>query len=645
VANKSAAPSISAPSAGGAIQGIGEKFSADLQTGTANFTVPINVPAGRNGFQPTLSFQYSSGSGNGPLGLGWALGVPSLSRKTSQKTPIYDDARDTFLLSGAEDLVLIQEAGGVATYRPRTETLFARIEHHRVSGNDHWQVRSGTGFVNDYGTDGNVLADPADPSRIFCWKLTRSVDPFGAQIVYTWDRDAASTQSYLSRIDYLENGGAGSPFLASVEFDYEERPDPFSSYRSGFEIRTTRRCTGLSVFTHATGPTLQRSYRLTYADQLGPAPLNRISLLVRIELTGHDGALTAAMPPADFAYTSFDPAQRKFQKVSGAEMPAESIGQPDMDLVDLFGQGLPDIVQMGVIVRYWRNLGYGQFDVPRIMQNAPTVGLADLGVQVMDANGDSRADLMVQNDRLAGYFPLRSGGHWDAKSFRSFRAAPTFSLKDPEVKLFDLDGDGITDALRTGSRFECFFHDPAQGWSESREYQRRALDLFPNVNFSDPRVRIANLTGDGMQDIVLIHAGGIDYWPNLSYGKFGARIHMRGAPRFPYNYNPKRILIGDVDGDGADDLVYVEDQQVTLWINQSGNQWSEPVVIRGTPPVSDLDALRLVDLLGCGAKGILWSSTADAAGVFTHVFSGFVWRNQALSAAPCGQPHWGTAGD
>ena len=55
------------------------------------------------------------------------------------------------------------------------------------------------------------------------------------------------------------------------------------------------------------------------------------------------------------------------------------------------------------------------------------------------------------------------------------------------------------------------------------------------------------------------------------------------------------------------DIIYVEDTKITLWINQSGNRWSDPIIITGTPPVSDMDAVRLVDLLGTGISGILWT--------------------------------------
>ena len=103
---------IALPKGGGALRGIGEKFSPDLHTGTGNFTVPIALPPGRNGLQPQLTFVYSSGNGNGAYGLGWNLGVPGVSRKTSKGIPRYDDSQDVFILSGAEDLVPVPGGAG-----------------------------------------------------------------------------------------------------------------------------------------------------------------------------------------------------------------------------------------------------------------------------------------------------------------------------------------------------------------------------------------------------------------------------------------------------------------------------------------------------------------------------------------------------
>ena len=66
---------------------------------------------------------------------------------------------------------------------------------------------------------------------------------------------------------------------------------------------------------------------------------------------------------------------------------------------------------------------------------------------MIDANGDGRIDLLVTNERLSGYFPLRFGGLWDRKSFQKYDVAPSFNLESPDVQLVDLTGNGraVTD--------------------------------------------------------------------------------------------------------------------------------------------------------------------------------------------------------
>ena len=144
---------ISLPKGGGALKGLGETFAPDLHTGTGNFTIPIALPPGRNGFQPEVNLVYSTGNSNGPFGLGWNLSVPGVSRKTSKGVPRYDDEHDTFILSGAEDLVPVESLTDGTRYRPRTEGLFARITHHREGRSNYWEVRSKDGLVSHYGTE------------------------------------------------------------------------------------------------------------------------------------------------------------------------------------------------------------------------------------------------------------------------------------------------------------------------------------------------------------------------------------------------------------------------------------------------------------------------------------------------------------
>ncbi len=78
------APQLALPKAGGAIRGIGEKFSTNPVTGTASISVPIITTSGRAEFSPQLSLVYDSGNGNGVFGLGWSVGVPLISRKSKK---------------------------------------------------------------------------------------------------------------------------------------------------------------------------------------------------------------------------------------------------------------------------------------------------------------------------------------------------------------------------------------------------------------------------------------------------------------------------------------------------------------------------------------------------------------------------------
>jgi virulence plasmid B protein len=256
--SNSASETISLPKGGGALRGLGEKFAPDLQTGTGNFSVPIALPSGRHGFQPELSLVYSSGSGNGVFGLGWSLSLPGISRKTfhgvphyNEVTPSRDERRDVFILSGAEDLEPISGAyPGRMRYCPRTEGLFARIEHTRDTTGNYWEVRSKDGLVTRYGAprppgggidwqDPAVTRDPAsaDTDRVFAWKITETRDPFGNHIRYEYLADQGDepghqwNQPHIRRLDYGDYGDPARPsYLVAVEFEYEQRPDPYSDF-------------------------------------------------------------------------------------------------------------------------------------------------------------------------------------------------------------------------------------------------------------------------------------------------------------------------------------------------------------------------------------------------------------------------------
>jgi hypothetical protein len=108
-------------------------------------------------------------------------------------------------------------------------------------------------------------------------------------------------------------------------------------------------------------------------------------------------------------------------------LPPRSLADDDFEMVSLFGNGLPDIVQMNGAVLFWRNLGNGLFDTPQTMDEVPAgVHLRDPGVQFADMNGDGRADLLVLHQR--GYFPLGFQGRWSRQGFVQYASAPSVTL-------------------------------------------------------------------------------------------------------------------------------------------------------------------------------------------------------------------------
>ncbi|MFL6292731.1 MAG: SpvB/TcaC N-terminal domain-containing protein, partial [Thermoanaerobaculia bacterium] len=422
------APAISLPKGGGAIRGIGEKLGANPVTGTGSLSIPLALSPGRSGFGPQLSLAYDSGSGNGPFGFGWSLGLPAITRKTDKGLPRYLDAAesDVFVLSGAEDLVPVRSlpprtVHGIVyiihQYRPRIEGLFARIERWvaRDGGESHWRSIGRDNVTALYGFDPDSrLADPDDPRRVFSWLLCRTFDDKGNAAAYRYAAEdgrgvdvskaheanrTRTAQRYLERILYGNQqpyfpswtaDGAETPLPADWHFeaviDYGDhapdlplpgpdrawpvRPDPFSTYRAGFEVRTYRRCERILMFHHFSAEPVGRdcvvrSTDLRYSDEDAPAdPKNPIHTFLRSAMqTGWrrkgSGYVRRSLPPLELEYS-----QPRIQS-EVVSLDAESLANLPEGLdgsrhqwVDLDGEGLSGILtDMGGGWGYKRNLG------------------------------------------------------------------------------------------------------------------------------------------------------------------------------------------------------------------------------------------------------------------------------------------------
>ncbi|WP_166459562.1 SpvB/TcaC N-terminal domain-containing protein [Amycolatopsis pithecellobii] len=680
-----APPSVALPKGGGAIGGMGEKFTASPATGTGVMTVPLAVSPGRSEFEPRLALSYDSGTGNGPFGLGWRLALPAITRGTGKGLPRYDDdaESDVFVLSGAEDLVPVMEepssrtVGGVRyrirRYRPRVEGLFARIERWTNTADPadvSWRSISRDNITTWYGrAPESRIADPADAARIFSWLICVSHDDKGNVMAYEYkgenddNVDAAKVYErgrerranrYLKRIRY----GNHDPYLPELapdtawpplpaddqwffEFvlDYGEhdaqvpvpadapgwqaRPDAFSVHRAGFEVRTHRLCRRGLMFHHFPDePEIGRDclvgstdFDYSHESSQGYAKLEKVTR--RGYRRDDAGYRSQAHPPTEFGYSEavLDPTPRELAGDSAENLPIGLDGT-QFRWLDLDGDGLPGVLtEQGGAWLYKRNLSPLEQTAARLGPSEPVTpppGLSlSQGVQLLDLAADGRPDVVRFTGHDAGFARRTTDGGWEP--FTAFRALPRIDWADPNLRFTDLDGDGLADILITGDDTASWY--PSLGTEgfgpECRVRTSRDEETGPVLLFSDgtESVRLADMSGDGLADLVRIRNGEVCYWPNLGYGRFGPKITMDGAPSDrPGQFDQRRVLLADVDGSGTTDLIYLHPNEVRVWFNQSGNSWAAPVPLPIRPP-ADVTA---IDLLGKGTACLVWSSALPA---------------------------------
>jgi hypothetical protein len=73
-------------------------------------------------------------------------------------------------------------------------------------------------------------------------------------------------------------------------------------------------------------------------------------------------------------------------------------------------------------------------------------------------------------------------------------------------------------------------------------------------------------------------------------------------------FDPRRIRLCDIDGSGVTDIVYLAPDGVRLYFNESGNSWSAAETIATFPRLSNLATVQVLDLTGAGTACLVWTS-------------------------------------
>jgi virulence plasmid B protein/glycosyltransferase TcdB-like subunit of Tc toxin/glycosyltransferase TcdB-like subunit of Tc toxinin len=566
----------------------------------------------------------------------------------------------------------------IQRYRPRIEGLFARIERWTNETNPvdmFWRSISRDNITTWYGKSDEINLFQANERNRN--NISHSSNHYLKRIKYgnikPYLPDLKATHLTILPADWMfevvfdygeHDEKAPSPDDNAI---WDVRLDPFSSYRAGFEVRTCRLCQRVLMFHHfpdvpEVGKNcLVRSTDFNYRYEQSPAD-SRSPILT--EQTDPDTQLPPAetrnpihtviysvtqcsylkqsassyskktLPPVEFGYSQVVWGDKiKTVEPDSIENLPYGVDGSVYQWVDLDGEGLSGVLtEQGGAWFYKHNespvtRGFeegkqhysARLGATQIVKAMPAGGLTGTSNrQFLDLAGNGQIDLVELAPPLVGFYQRSNKAgeieDQDWEMFRAFKSRPNIDWNNPNLKFFDLTGDGHADILITENEVFTWYPSLAEaGFGESEQsHIPTDEEQGPRIVFADLAQTIfqADLSGDGLTDIARIRNGEVCYWPNLGYGRFGAKVTMDDAPWFdtPDQFNPRRLRLADIDGSGMTDLIYLGRNKTQFWLNQSGNRWSSPHTLKGFPPVDNIASVSAVDLLGNGTACLVWST-------------------------------------
>lgn len=550
----------------------------------------------------------------------------------------------------------------VTRYFPRLESRFDRIEHWHSATDPagFWLIQSADGSQHFYGkTPLARIADPDRPHHVAQWLLQESLNAHGEHIYYHYKQETdpsryprdCRAQHYLERVCYGNFTAKEQEQLYlwqtddkpdmgwhfQLLFDYGERdleldkrptyqatrewparPDPCSDFSFGFELRTLRCCNQMLMFHHfpkeaqmGADPVLVNRLLLEYR-----AP-SHVSLLMGVHEQAFDSAgNSVSRPPLECFYQS---SQLKVDK-SGYQPFSSLRGLHDSDryqLADLYGEGLPGVLYRADKSWYYREplrpqhtktgdeVIYGE---ARELARVPVADSArPIHQALADVDGDGRLDWLVAHPGMSGFFSLDEQRNWS--TFTPFDAFPS-EFFHPQGVLADLMGTGHPDIAMIGPRsVRLYANRQKKGFEPAIEVSHTLDDTLPIISASpNELVAFSDVLATGQQHLVRIRHNEVKCWPNLGRGRFAQGFVLAALP-FRYEmFKATHVLLVDLNGGGATDLLYLSADHLSIFLNKGGNGFEvQPIKIPWPEGVryDDHCQVNVVDVTGLGCASLI----------------------------------------
>jgi len=502
-------------------------------SGAAAYSIPIAVPPGTAGIAPNLSLIYSSQGGEGLMGIGWSVGgLSSITR--CPRTLVQDNyagrvslaASDRYCLDGQRLILVSGTYGATAEYRTEIDG-FSKITSTGADANkgpDSFTVYSKFGKIISYGTtpDSYVEAQGTSPAKPLKWLMAKVIDRKGNYLSVSYIENTATGESYPNQIVYTGNATI-SPVLPpynAVRFVWGPRPDGIVKHVAGAQTAITQRLINIQTYVNidanGNNGALARDYRIGYI-QSSQSNRSLVSTVAVCESLGN------CLPATQFTWQQRSDSDNAFNPaVWGGPVITFSTQYPALELDN--------------------NIVFGDFD------------------------GDGKQDLVYSTGNGSWNVCLSTGSNFSCSSW------PGPAVASNNVLLGDFDGDGKTDialppsgnnyvttpatwqiCLSTGNGFNC------QNWQGY------------TVGGNASRYVVGDFTGDGRADIGMAPLGGGSYlcastgsagsgFTCVSYGGFT----IVGTADDPARMRPN---LADINGDGRQDIL--------LWDNGGvgGGPW------------------------------------------------------------------------